>query len=75
MYGREASHYRVVSNLNVSSQCAVVGENDVVADAAVVPDMTVCEKISAVADPRFAFARRAPIYRNEFSKRVFVANF
>src|SRR5258708_37323813 len=74
MYGCKASHYRVVSNLNVSGQCAVVGENDVVANSAIVPDMTVREVISAVTDPRFTFACCAPIYRNEFAKRVFVAD-
>jgi hypothetical protein len=75
MYGCEASHYRVVSNLNVAGQCAVVGENDVVANSAIVSNMTVSEKISGVADPRFTFAGCAPIYRNEFAKSVFVADF
>ena len=37
--------------------------------------MTVREKISGVADPRFAFASGAPIDRNEFAKRVLVADF
>ena len=46
-----------------------------VAHAAIVADMTVREKISIIADPRFAFARCAPIYRNEFAKCVFVADF
>ena len=46
-----------------------------VADGAIVSDMTVGEKISGVADPRLAFARRAAIHGDEFAKRVFVADF
>src|SRR5262249_11327864 len=75
MYGRKAAHYRVVSHLNVTGQCAVIGENDMVAHAAIVADMAVGEKISAIADPGFAFARLSPINRNEFSTSVFVADF
>ena len=74
MYGCEASHYRVVSNVNVSGQCAVIGKNDVVANSAIVSDMTICEKISVVADPRFAFAGCAAVHGHEFAKRVFVAD-
>ena len=75
MYGCEAAHYRVVSHLNVTGQCAVIGKNYVVAHAAIVPDMAISEKISAVADSRFAFARCAAVYGHEFAKRVFVADF
>ena len=46
-----------------------------IAHGAIVPDMTVSEKISAIADARFAFARRAAIDGDEFAKRVFVADF
>src|SRR6266536_6398567 len=74
MYSCEAAHYRVVSDLNVAGQCAVIRENDVIANSAIVSDMTVREKISGVADLRFTFARCAPIDRNEFAKRVFVAD-
>src|SRR6476659_6674111 len=44
MDGGEPTHYRVVSDLNVAGQCTVVGENDVVANGAVVSDMTIREK-------------------------------
>src|SRR5690349_11935905 len=37
--------------------------------------MTVREKIPGVADPRFALASCAPIYRYEFPKRVLVSDF
>jgi hypothetical protein len=47
----------------------------VVAHAAIVSDVTVREKISALADPRFAFARCAAIDGYEFTKCVFVADF
>jgi hypothetical protein len=75
MYGCEAAHYRVVSDLNVAGQCAVVGENDMVANSAIVPNMTVSEKISGVADPRFALAGCAAVHGHEFAKRVFVSDF
>src|SRR5215471_7228138 len=75
MHGGEAAHYGIVSHLNVAGQCAVIRENDTVANGAIVSDMTVREKISGVADPRFALARCAPIYSNEFAKRVLVADF
>src|SRR2546423_1920442 len=45
------------------------------ANGAIVSNMTVREKISGVADPRSALASCASIYRNEFAKRVLVANF
>src|SRR6266481_393400 len=44
-------------------------------NGALVPDMTVGQKISAIAHSRFAFTRCAPVCRYEFAKRVFIADF
>ena len=65
----------MISDLHVPAQGAVVGENNVIADGAVVSDMTVSEKISAIADSCFAFARRAAMCGYEFTKRIFIADF
>src|SRR5882724_9488699 len=48
--------------------------HDVVSNSAIVSDMTVREKISGVADPRLAFARRATVHGHEFAEGVFVAD-
>ena len=75
MHGGESAHHRVIPHLNVAAQCAVVRENDAITHGAIVADMTVSEKVSAIADPRLAFARRAAMSRYEFAKCVFVADF
>ena len=75
MHSCEAAHHRMVSYLNVAAQCTVVGKNDVIAHSAIVPDMTVSEKISAITDPRFAFGRRTPVRCYEFAEGIFVADF
>jgi hypothetical protein len=59
----------------MTAQRTVVGENDVIAHGAIVPNMAVSEKVPAITDVRFAFARRTSVDRHEFAKRVFVANF
>ena len=41
----------------MTAQRTVVGENDVIAHGAIVPNMAVSEKIPAIADVCFAFAR------------------
>src|SRR5207249_974003 len=75
MHGGEPAYHRVISNTNVTAQCAVVGENDVIAHGAIVPDMTVSEIISAIANPCFALGRGAAVCGYEFAERVFVPNF
>jgi len=65
----------MISDLHMTAQGAVVGENDVIAHGAIVSDMTVSEKISAITDPRFAFWRRTPVRCYEFAERIFVADF
>ena len=45
----------------MTAQRAVVGENDVIAHGAIVPNMAVSEKIPAITDVRFAFARRTAV--------------
>ena len=71
----EAAHHGMVSHLDVAAQCTVVGKNDAISHGAIMPDVTVSEKVSAIADSRFAFARGAAVCRHEFSERVFVADF
>src|SRR5207247_2465469 len=75
MHRCEAAHHRMVSYLHVAAQCAVVGKNDVIAHGAIVSDVTVSEKVSWIADWRFAFGRGAAVCRYEFAERVFVADF
>jgi hypothetical protein len=74
MNGCEPAHHSMISHLHVAAQGAVVGENDVIAHGAIVPDVTVSEKISAITDPRFAFGRRSPVRCFEFAERIFVAD-
>jgi hypothetical protein len=59
----------------VAAQCAVIGKDDVISNGAIMPNMTVSEKISAIADARFALAGRTAVYSYIFAKRVFVADF
>src|SRR5882724_13629401 len=75
MHRCEPAHHRMGSNLDVAAQCAVVGKNDVIAHGAIVSDVTVGEKISVIADSRFAFAGGAAVCCYEFAERVFVADF
>src|SRR5712691_10292958 len=75
MHSRQSAHDRVISHLHLADQCAVIGENDVISDSAVVPDVTVRKEISAIASPRSALARRATINGYELAERVFVADF
>jgi hypothetical protein len=71
----QAAHDRVVANLDMSGECPVVRKNDCVPNHAIVSDMAVSEKVSAIADAGFARASRAAIYRDEFPKRILVADF
>src|SRR5437867_3854248 len=75
MHSCESAHHGMISHLDVTAQRAVIGENDVVANRTIVPDVTVGQKISAITNPRFAFARGTAMRRHEFAKCVSVANF
>ncbi len=70
----QAAHDRVVADLDVPGQGSVVGKNDRVADRAIVADVAVGEKISAIADARFARAGRAAVHGDKFAERIFVAD-
>src|SRR5439155_22950848 len=63
MHGSESAHHGMISHLHMTAQGAVVRKNHVIAHGAIVPDMTVSEKISMIADPRFALGRRAAMCR------------
>ena len=71
----ETAHHRIVADLNVTSECSVVGEDDFVSDSAIVTNVAISQKNSAIPHPRFSFARSAAIHRHEFTKRVLVSNF
>ena len=53
----QSTHDRVVADLHMAGERSVVRKNDFIADGAIVPDVAVGEKISAVADACFSFAR------------------
>src|ERR1700732_2205366 len=59
----------------MSGQRAVVGKNNFVTDRAVVPDVTICEKISTITNLRFSFTRRAAIDRHKLAERIFMPDF
>src|SRR5205823_13100891 len=75
MHSGEAAHDGMISYLTMAAQRAVIRKDTAVAHGAIMTDMTVSEKVSAIADSRFAFARCAAMRRHEFTKRVFVADF
>src|SRR5207302_8590454 len=70
----ETAQHRIVADLNVTSECSVVGEDDFVSDSAIVADVTIRQEISATAYSCLPIARRAPVHRDEFAKRIFIAN-
>ena len=74
MTGGEPAHDRVIADLDVTRECSVVRKHNGVADVAIVADMAVGEIISAMPDPRFARRGRAAIDRDEFAKRIFIAD-
>src|SRR6266404_3729884 len=75
MHGGEAAHHRVVTNLDMAGERAVVRKNHFVSNLAIVPNVTVSEKASPAADPRLSFTRRAAADRDKFAKRIFIADF
>src|SRR6266699_3221820 len=74
-HGSESAHDRVIAHLNMPGESAIVREHHRIADCAIVADVTVSEKISAIANARFAIAFGAAIDRAKFAERIFVANF
>ena len=74
MNGGEPAHDRVIAHLDVARERTVVRKHHRVADVAIVPDMAVGQKISAMTDPRFAFGGGAAIDGNEFAKCILVAD-
>ena len=70
MHRRQAADHRVVADLDVPGQRAVVGKNHVVAHDAIVRDVAVGEEVAAVADPRHAARRGRAVDRDELAERV-----
>ena len=71
----ESADHGMVADLHVSGQGAVVGEDDAIADDAVVRDVRVGEKVSPAADDRFRAGQGAAVHRAEFAEGVAVADF
>ena len=59
----------------MAGERAVVGEDHCIAHRAIVADMAVGQKISAIADPRLSLGCRAAVDRDELAKGIFVADF
>src|SRR5229473_1070982 len=64
----------MIAHLHMTRQGRIVRKHDFVAHRAIVSNVTIGEKISAAADPRFSFTGRAAIDSDEFAKRVLVAD-
>ena len=75
MHRSEPAHDGVIANLNMTSQSSIVREHNRVADCAIMTDVTIGEKISAVAHTRLAVVRCAAINRAKLTKSISVANF
>ena len=56
MHRRESADDGMIADLNMAGQRPVIGENDRIADVAIVRDVAVGEKVSAVAHSCFALA-------------------
>ena len=75
MHGGQSAHDGVVADLHMTRECSIVRKHDIVSDRAIVADVTVSQKISAITDARSSLARRAAIHGNEFAKSISVADF
>ena len=60
---------------NVAGQRAVVGKDNRISHNAIVPDVAIGEKISAVGNLCLAIAVRAAIHGHKFAKSIFIADF
>src|SRR5690242_14804972 len=59
----------------MAGQSAIVRKHHLIADRAIVANVTVGEKIATASNPRFAVAGCAPIDGNEFTEGIFVTDF
>ena len=71
----ESADHGVVADLDVSGQRAVVREDHLVANDAVVRDVGVSEEVAAAADDCFRAGQGAAVDRAEFAESVPVADF
>ena len=72
---RQATHDRVIVDPDVAGECAVVRKDNSVPNNAIVSDMAVGEKISAVGNLRLPIAICAAIHGHKFAKSIFVTDF
>ena len=70
----QATHDRVIVDPNVAGERAVVRKDNSVPNDAIVPDMAIGEKISAVGNLCFPIALGAAIHGHELAKDIFIAN-
>ena len=75
MDGGETTNDRMIADLDVAGQGSVIGKHDRVANLAIVADVAVGKKISAVTDAGLARTGRAAINGYEFRERILVAGF
>src|SRR5207253_2453289 len=75
MHRSEPAHDSVITDFNMTSQSSIIREHNRVADCAIMTDVTIGEKISAVAHPCFAVAFCAAIDRAKLTKSISFANF
>ena len=74
MHRREPADDRVIADLDMAGERAVVGKDHVVADHAVVRDVAVGEEVSAAADARDRARRGAAMHGDEFAEGIVVAD-
>jgi hypothetical protein len=74
MHGGQAAHHRVVAYLDMAGQRSIIRKDNLISDLAIMSDMTVGEKVSAMANGGFALICGATVNRHKFAKGVLIAN-
>jgi hypothetical protein len=74
MHAAESANDRVVFDNHMTGQSAVVGENDVVPDDAIMGNVRVREKVIVTANDRFCLGHRPAIDGAKLSKAVLIAD-
>src|SRR5271163_4811318 len=75
MHGRAAAQNRKIADLDMAAQHHIVGQDDALAEAAIVRDMRIGEEDAARADDRLAAAPRSPgIHRHPLADHAILAD-
>lgn len=75
MHASKTSENGVILNDDMAGESAIVGKNNMVANGAIVRDVSVGEEISMAADLCHGIRRRASIDGAEFAKAIPIADF